>query len=450
MRRLGFSPNLFACHGCAMHRLPVHRGVTLLEVMFAIGIVAVGLLGVLIIVPLAGLRSTQGAIADSADRIGRSAIRAFDVYQMRRPDAWAQLYPGSLNYYPYPENPQTGLQPSSWPSPYWPNQAMPWQCGFCIDPIYLASNTTNPATPGIQRFPYFAPSNLPTPGTPWMLRVSLRTRPGAIDTSTMPNPVPAMTISQAEQLFLGGDDLVFQLPSDRTLPSQQVFHGFWRASTNYSMGTYCQPTVANGWGYRVTSAGTSGSSEPAPWPTVLGATIMDGTVTWECRPLVKRQWEGKFSWLATVVPKRNYDSDTYVLSIVVFHRRDLALDAERMINVAFNSNGYNGGDVVLQAAAADDLKMKEGEWLMLAGTDSDVVPYQYYFHWYRIQTADAGPEEVSTGVWERHLTLFGADWPGQDWATPVIDVCKAVWTPGVVAVYEKTIRLETSSLWTDL
>ncbi|NLF70087.1 MAG: hypothetical protein GX575_13690 [Candidatus Anammoximicrobium sp.] len=388
----GFCPDRFGFADAARRRSAAPRGVTLLEVLFSIGIVAVGLLGVLIIVPLAGLRATQGAIADGADRLGRNAIRMFDTYQLRRQDAWAQLYPGSLNYYPYPETVQTGLQPSSWPSPYWPNQAMPWQCGFCIDPIYLAANTTNPATPGIQRFPYFAPSNLPTPGTPWMLRVSLRTRPGAIDTSTTPNPVPAMTYSQAEQLFLGGDDLVFQLPTDRTLPPEQKFD--------------------------------SGG--------------------------LKRQWEGKFSWIATVVPKRGYSSDTYLLSIVVFHRRDLALDAERMVN--FNSNGYNGGDVVLQAAAADDLKMKEGEWLMLAGTDDDVTPYRYYFQWYRIQTADAGPREESSGVWQRDLTLFGADWPGQDWETPPppIDVCKAVWMPGVVAVYEKTIRLENSSLWTGL
>ena len=70
--------------------------------IFSLGIVTVGLLGVMIIVPLAGLRTAQGTIADGADRLGRNAIRAFDVYQMRRPDSWAQLDPGSGNYYPYP------------------------------------------------------------------------------------------------------------------------------------------------------------------------------------------------------------------------------------------------------------------------------------------------------------------------------------------------------------
>jgi len=62
------------------------QGVTLLEVLFSIGIVAVGLLGVLIIVPLAGSRSAQGMIADGADRMGRNAIRLFDIHHMRHPN----------------------------------------------------------------------------------------------------------------------------------------------------------------------------------------------------------------------------------------------------------------------------------------------------------------------------------------------------------------------------
>ena len=91
----------------------------------------------------------------------------------------------------------------------------------------------------------------------------------------------------------------------------------------------------------------------------------------------------------------------YLLSIVVFHRREPLVDAERVVDVsAFNSNGYNGGErrFVRIAASEDDLKMKEGEWLMLAGIDGNVTPWRYYFQWYRIQTADAGPTPVR-GRW---------------------------------------------------
>jgi type II secretory pathway pseudopilin PulG len=351
----------------------VRAGVTLLEVLFSMGIVTVGLLGVMIIVPLAGSRSAQGMIADGADRVGRNAIRAFDVYQMRRPDSWAQYDTSNNNY-----------------QAFWGNEA------FCLDPLYMAANT---GTAGIFRFPYLGTAtsqNTPT-DIPWMKRISLRRRPGATLTNPPPTPptpilVPAMTVEQAGQIFLGEDDLVFNLPADRTLAPEQKYD----SSTS------------------------------------------------------KRQWEGKFSWLATMVPKQDSDNDLYLLSIVVFHRRESYAKAERTVDVtSFDSNGFNGGDVTLSAllssttpATADDLKMKQGEWLLLAGMNASGVEH---FRWYRIQSADSGPVLNGAGTgYERVLTLFGQDWP------VALSVHKAVWIPGVVAVYEKTIRLETSSLWTGL
>lgn len=65
----------------------------------------------------------------------------------------------------------------------------------------------------------------------------------------------------------------------------------WKPSTTYFPDSYCQPTVSNGFCYRVVAvatppSGTSGASEPTPWPTSPGSTITDGDVTWECRPLI--------------------------------------------------------------------------------------------------------------------------------------------------------------------
>ncbi|MCX5816158.1 MAG: hypothetical protein NTX75_07945 [Proteobacteria bacterium] len=54
----------------------------------------------------------------------------------------------------------------------------------------------------------------------------------------------------------------------------------WSKSTAYSVGTVVYPpTTANGHHYICTTAGTSGSTEPA-WPTGSGATRTDGTVVW--------------------------------------------------------------------------------------------------------------------------------------------------------------------------
>lgn len=58
--------------------------------------------------------------------------------------------------------------------------------------------------------------------------------------------------------------------------------GAWVATTAYSLGAFRRPTTANGFRYEVTSNGTSGGVEPT-WPTTVGFTVVDGTVTWTCR-----------------------------------------------------------------------------------------------------------------------------------------------------------------------
>jgi hypothetical protein len=57
--------------------------------------------------------------------------------------------------------------------------------------------------------------------------------------------------------------------------------GTWAATTVYALKARVQPTVKNGFWYRVTTNGTTGGSEPV-WPTTIGSTVVDGTVTWTC------------------------------------------------------------------------------------------------------------------------------------------------------------------------
>lgn len=55
----------------------------------------------------------------------------------------------------------------------------------------------------------------------------------------------------------------------------------WQATTAYGAGVFRVPTTTNGYRYRVTVAGTSAAGEPV-WPTTVGNTVADGTVTWIC------------------------------------------------------------------------------------------------------------------------------------------------------------------------
>jgi len=61
----------------------------------------------------------------------------------------------------------------------------------------------------------------------------------------------------------------------------------WAASTAYATASphFVTPTTPNGFRYECTTGGTSDSSEPT-WPTTVGATVVDGTVTWTCRSFV--------------------------------------------------------------------------------------------------------------------------------------------------------------------
>jgi hypothetical protein len=55
----------------------------------------------------------------------------------------------------------------------------------------------------------------------------------------------------------------------------------WTASTVLALDVSRSPTVVNGYRYIVTTAGTTGSSQPT-WPTTIGSTVGDGSVTWTC------------------------------------------------------------------------------------------------------------------------------------------------------------------------
>lgn len=51
----------------------------------------------------------------------------------------------------------------------------------------------------------------------------------------------------------------------------------WSLNTPYALDTYVQPTVANGFIYRVTQAGITDGTAPT-WAVVDGSTLVDGTV----------------------------------------------------------------------------------------------------------------------------------------------------------------------------
>jgi len=55
----------------------------------------------------------------------------------------------------------------------------------------------------------------------------------------------------------------------------------WAGTTAYIASDRIIPTVDNGFYYSPTVGGVSAGSQPT-WPTTIGDTVTDGTITWEC------------------------------------------------------------------------------------------------------------------------------------------------------------------------
>jgi hypothetical protein len=96
-----------------------------------------------------------------------------------------------------------------------------------------------------------------------------------------------LTGSDKSDIF--GGSLSFQLSNDNG--ATWLYHNgtswstvvvpVWAVSAAHTLNTLVQPTVANGFYYKATTAGVSGLTQPV-WPLVLGATVVDGGVTWTC------------------------------------------------------------------------------------------------------------------------------------------------------------------------
>jgi len=89
--------------------------------------------------------------------------------------------------------------------------------------------------------------------------------------------VSSVRIGSFEENFAEVEDtFIFSYPIS-TIPNNHT--SAWIVTTAVAVGQHVAPTTENGFYYKATVAGTTGGSEPT-WPTVLGGTVVDGTVTW--------------------------------------------------------------------------------------------------------------------------------------------------------------------------
>ncbi len=403
-----------------LDRRHTRAGVSLLEVMFSIGVVMIGLVGIGALLPIGGALAHKGAVADAAAQMAANATREFSARGMAIPATW--------RWY------NTLVGPPQFTSPILPNGSPTLGMGpgtsFCLDPFFITA--PDPNLPPAQYAAEIAARNrfpineiFGDPGVLAMRRITLR---NAVPNVFSPNVSSEIV---AKQLFVGSDDLIFDLPKDRTIGPVQNF--------SFLSGSPVNP--------------------------------------------LKRSIKGELSWMATIVPKldlvsnntsstRINPTDEYTLSIVVFDRRPV--DREVVINVAtgnpiiedevservvrvgaFYSGtpAFSGGDLTLVTRigrGANDLELRSGDWVMFSRLKEVLPPTTpptiiQIHKWFRV--VNVGDEPVYDGTqWARDVTVVGPDWDYDPTGTIPTQVTIV---RGVVDVHEKTIRLETSSMWTN-
>lgn len=350
------------------------RGVSLLEVLFSIGVVSIGLLGVVALLPLAANQVRKGVQADDAAMVGLNALNRIELQGMSDPSSW--------------EHPNYNIDA------VWLDTAFTNSRSFCIDPMFVVDNesvtppVTTPATNKLL-FPYYERGGSDRPR---MWRISLKSSPFS---STR------MSRLQASRIFWDENRMLFDRPEDDTLD----------ATPRYQL---------------------SPSNDP-----------------------MLRESRGNLSWFATLVPKLGPGSGyggLYTLSAVVLEDRsgtlDLSLmpDQELLASVtAFYSGGLSGGDVEITAGSQAILEeLRAGQWIMLSGKALYAGLQIDRFAWFRVSAMSS--EITGTGPFSRDVTLSGPDWSRSEW-TSGSQPTDVVIVPGVVGVYQRTIRLEQTNLW---
>lgn len=197
--------------GRRARRAAIGRGVTLMEVLFAILVLAVGLTGVAALLP-AGMHHVS--VANQYDRsaaCGRAALREVEVRRMLWPQSWVNA------------------------STLAPPQFLTQAPAFVIDPLLVARNGL--VTPNDTRadfFPYASGASVIPAGDPRVLR--RRTLSALVARPDGTPLTPRERVAVAERVFVLQDETIFSPPAgDADARPQAIFSGeTWPSEGNYS------------------------------------------------------------------------------------------------------------------------------------------------------------------------------------------------------------------------
>lgn len=459
-------------------RHALRRAVTLTEVLIAMGILAVGLLGVASVFPVGGFYMQSGDLADRGGAIAQAALEDAVIRGHLNPENWlvhdVSNGRGAIISFadglPNPTNPgrrRLGLREASIESFSYPNDTLsvikPLRSdlargalfgeAYIIDPLGFAGaaansdlTNVNNSSP-IRSFPgfpmstanqwYTSPSWAPWDSAGGRLLWPVRR------VSTLSN---WGNLQLSREFFSGFDDLALTLPDSGDEPARQNWE-------TWASGSGAAPSV--------------------------------------------RQSRGDYSWIISVAPgsstarnglATNPDAYPVEVSAVVFHKRVLPkersigvqeiADTEKLVDARVVSTSPGGGELLLTKRANDPGEspfedLRAGQYVLVTGPHPLSTPQRpmLVLRWCRVLNIEDSGEPLLRGgqpILNRDLqvlvSLRGADWPWQ--AAPSLEIgtssddrrqpppsgtlsndLKVAIVPGAVAVHTKTMRLEAGSEW---
>ncbi|QDV67904.1 hypothetical protein Poly24_16090 [Rosistilla carotiformis] len=376
------------------------NGITLIEVMFAMGVMLIGLLGIASVIPVAANYARQTLENDIGTVYASHAVALINSSKFLEPkdlvfvnDETPGLGSDYLRNRPRREPgnfPAAGFQVGTTPS-------------FCIDPWFLnhalsyrdTSGSVNGFHAGV--FPYYdsdyspavSPNATAMPtGDPNQFPRLWRVFPEIITGS----PALSRRIGGAIQsVFQNDDSLSMEFPDDPTLYPQQIA---------YTSQVGAASNIA-----------------------------------------VRRLAEGHYSWIATVTPSNSViAAGAMKLSVVIIRDRvfvphpsnpltstsplnyAVSADAESnatnerlaLITGAIGFVGGLGGSVTVEASTDMNDSIKAGQWVMLSQRNfNPSLPAVHV--WYEVNNvSEPSPSTSFTGGWKRTVSLVGPDWPQPD------------------------------------
>lgn len=415
-------------------------GITLVEVLFAVGIIVVGLLGMAGLLAVAGSEMRKGLNADAMSTVANNASSEFDIRSMRSTSLYLRYNRASARFQGFTPGP--GMS-------------------FCIDPGFIAYRTaqvpdpvnTGNTVPGIPVNPlqqnqtllpfqgsgdYFPYSPITTDPTlnleARMPRITLRRTVGG----------GPMGLLQAGELFVGHDDLSYQRNDALVAPSQIYATD---ASANrikrLNLGQYT-------WFATVTSEITGATSTGLENDRfILSIVVLEGR---DFRDTYHVGLDGEPGDAGTDDDGNTLTDDVLELGYAGSDDKySYSLESERVVEVVITGSGISGGEVMLKAPTAAQLTLRPSDWIMLSANSS----VGSIFRWYRVSYTESevklvtDPSNGNPLYYKRNAVLEGADWNRPEWFPnqTLFYPTQATIMNDIIGVYQRPIRLENTSLY---